>query len=370
MFALFSGSVLLLQAQTVVQPPEQARNQLAEQLAARLSSLLPRRTTVSLEWQNQTSLPPAEWLSFRNLLLDELRKAGVETAGTPPETRVRVTLSDSARGLLLVAEVFNGDNRQVAVLPWNLSASAQGQPRIRLTKKVLWTQPEPILDILTLDSDSQLLVLDTGKIASYRLMGDKWMPIASASLVLPRPLPRDPRGRLEATSDGFRAFLPGATCAGAFQPRLKLVCTSGNETWPDVPARWVTDRNVLESDSMKTPFYATANGLFAGTDGHAQDRSGQPIAGAEGWGSDIAGVDDPCADGSAVIASSASGERDEVRVYEIANGQVTPASDGISLAGGVTALWPSESRGQATLVLENPQTGEYEASRLGLACTQ
>jgi hypothetical protein len=114
----------------------------------------------------------------------------------------------------------------------------------------------------------------------------------------------------------------------------------------------------------------TANGVFATADGRVQDRSGQPVAGSEGWGSDIAGIDDPCGTGSVLIAPSMSTEREEVRVYEVTNGQATAVSDPIALPGPVTALWPSESRGQATLVVRNPQTGEYEASRLGLACTE
>ena len=244
-FALFFGSALLLAAQTLDPTREQAMNSAAAQLAARTSSLLPRRATVSLELQNLTSLPAAEWSSFRSLLQDQLHKAGVETAGlettaTPPEpglpftpSRVRITLSEDARGLLFVAEVFTGDNRQIAMLPWNLPSSAQAKPRIRITKKVLWTQPDPILDILLVDSGSQMLVLSANRVASYRLMEDKWMPSATDSLVLPRPLPRDPRGRLEATADGFRAYLPTATCTGAWKPELRLTCLTGTATWPD-----------------------------------------------------------------------------------------------------------------------------------------
>ena len=50
----------------------------------------------------------------------------------------------------------------------------------------------------------------------------------------------------------------------------------------------MTDRNLLESDAARTPFYTTADGLFASADGRVLDRSGQPVAGSEGWGSDIA----------------------------------------------------------------------------------
>jgi hypothetical protein len=374
-YALFFGSVMLLPAQKLVQPPEQAPDramaEAAAQLAARTSSLLPRRPTVSLEMQNLTSLSPAEWSSFRTQLSLELRKAGLETvAGTSPDSRLRVTLSESARGLLLVAEVWSGDNRQVVMLPWKASAPADAKPRSILTKQLLITQAEPILDLLLIDSNTRMLVLNINQVVSYRLTGGKWTPGDTAALVLPRPLPRDPRGRLAIASDGLRAYLPGATCTGTVTPELKLTCATGNENWPDTQARWITDRNLLESGAARTPFYAVANGIFATVEGGAQDRAGQPIQGADGWGSDIAALEDPCGAGTAIIASATNTEREELRVYEITNGQATAASDAMPLAGPVTALWPAESRGQATLVIRNPQTGEYEASRLGLACAE
>jgi hypothetical protein len=132
----------------------------------------------------------------------------------------------------------------------------------------------------------------------------------------------------------------------------------------------VPDRNELESEAMKATFYATAVGVFAMPDGRVEDRAGQSIPGADGWGSDIVGIAEPCGGGSVVIASSASAEREEIRAYQLANGQATSASDATPVPGPVTALWPAESQVQATMVVHNLQTGEYEASRLGLACSQ
>jgi hypothetical protein len=347
-FALSFGMVT-----ATAQPVPEAVSETAAQLASRTSSLLPRHPTVSLELQNLSALPASEWSNFRSLLEAELRKAGVEmAAGTAAEPRVRITLAESARGLLFVAEITSGDNRQIAMLPWSPPPAPEEKPRVTLTKKLLWAQQEPILDVMLLDSNTQMLVLSTSKVASFRLSGDNWTLNATASLVLPRPIPRDPRGRIERTPDGFRAYLPGATCTGSLQPDLKITCAPGNETWPDAQVRWVTDRNLLESDTVKAPFYTTAHGLFGG---------------AEGWGSDIAAVEDPCKGGDTVVASSAATDHDEVRAY---TSQATPASDALALSGPVTALWPAETRGQVTLVVRNAQTGEYEASRLGLACSQ
>jgi hypothetical protein len=346
----------------------------ATQLAARISSLLPRRASVSLEARNLSALSAAEWSNFRNLLQDQLRKAGVALEATPPDGRVRVSISDDARGLLLVAEVFLGVNRQIAMLPWALPPAAQPKPRISFSKKLLFTQPEPILDILLQDSASEMLILGTDKLSLYRLTGDKWIASGAASLVLPRPLPRDPRGRLQSAADGLHVYLPAATCQGTDKPELRLTCANGTELWPDAQVHWVADRNTLAGDAVKTPFFSTANGIFAMSEGHILDRSGQPVAGAEGWGSDIAPLVDPCANGMALIASSANPDREEIRAYEIANGQALPASEPLPLPGPVTALWPGESGAGAdqgaTLVVHNLQTGEYEASRLAVACTE
>src|ERR1700722_18403308 len=348
--ALFFGWALLLQAQVAVQPPDQIMPAAAAQLAARTLSLLPQRASISLEIQNLASSPAPDWSNFRKLLHDEVRKAGgepagAETAATQPDWRVRVTLSEDARGLLLVAEVSNGENRQIAMLPWKLPAAAPAKPRISVTKKFLWNQPEPILDVLLVDSGSEMLILSADKVASYRLAGDKWTPSAAASLLLPRPLPRDPRGRLEATAGGFEAFLPVATCTGAWNSELRLTCSSGVANWPGtVATHWAAERNVLVADAPTPSF--------------------------EGWGSDWASIADPCGAGTVDIASSPNSERDSVRAYLIRDGQPNALSDAVPLPGPVTALWPAETAGQATMVVRNLQTGQYEASRLALACTE
>ena len=348
---------LLTMARLNAQPAEQA----AAQLAARISPLLPRHPTVSLELQTLSTIPAGQWSAFRNLLEAELRKAGVElAAGASSDQRVRVTLADNSRGMLLVAEVATPAGQQIAMLPWTPPTLSEDKPRAGLTKKLLLAEPEPILDVLLLDSSTKMLVLSANKIASFRLAAGTWAAGATASLVLPRPIARDPRGRIEASAEGFRAYLPGATCTGSVEPDLKIACTPGNEIWPDAPVRWVADRNVLESASVKGPFYTTANGIFAMADGH--------VTGAEGWGSDIASIQGTCGAAviAAIIASSTATDRDSVQAYQNAS----PVSDALPLPGPVTALWPSETQDQATLVVHNLQTGEYEASRLGLACSQ
>lgn len=372
-FALLSGMAMapLLTAQSM---PEAAA-----QLALRISSLLPRRAIVSLEFQSPAALAPAESSSFRTALEQELRKAGMEVAAEgQPDSRVRVTISENARGLLFVAAIGSDENRQVAMLPWTAPPPTEIKPRVKIAIQTVREQPEAVLDILLLESGSEALVLGTSKVSNYRLISGKWTPSGAVNISLTSPLPRDARGRLEGDTAGFHVYLPGTTCTGALQPELKLTCAQDNETWlanprdPALAVRWVTDRNLLESDSVKSQFYSAAAGWFAGPAGRVEDRAGDPLANANGWGSDLASIENPCGAGGLVLATKAgdAGDRDEIQAFEIADGQAVAQSEPVRLPGPVLAFWAAETSGQATVVIRNSKTGNYEASRLGLACIQ
>jgi hypothetical protein len=313
------------------------------QLADLISSLLQRRATVSLEFQNLTTLAPAESSSFRAALQQELRKTGVETTTAGQSETLRVTISENVRGLLFVAAVSSGENRQVAMLPWSALPPGVRKPRVKLSIQPMLEQSEPVLDTLLTDSASELLVLSPTKVASYRMEGGKWTPAGIAGVTWTRPLPRDPRGRLENASGGFRVFVPGTSCSGTVQPELKVTCAPGNDSWPlnprdsSIVVRWVTDRNVLD-----------------------------------GSASELSAIENPCGPGWMMLGSAAGNaeDHDQLQAYDMGDGQAVDASDLLLLPGPVTALWPSETPGQSTLVVHNLKTGNYEASRLGVACAE
>jgi len=370
-FALLFGLTMLARAQG--QPLANA----AQPLAARISSLLPRRATVSLDFQVLAPIQPAESSLFRATLSGELQKAGLAvSAATQPEARIRVSLSENARGLLLIAEIWNADSQRVAMLPWGSAIPSEPKPALLLSRQRIWEQTEPILDFMLLNSDSQLLVLGTTNITSFRGSRGNWTSESQASLPLARPLPRDPRGRLELVNGALQIFLPGTTCTGSLAPQLSLSCTGMSEPFPINPrdpvlrVRWTADRNTLESDALHTAFYNAAAGLFATPDAKIVDRANTPVLTAEQWGSDLAAVASPCSPGDFVIAELGPGDArgDQVQVFEVVNGQPAARSEPLPLPGAVTALWPSDA--QAALVLRNPTTGNYEASRLALSCAQ
>jgi len=370
-FALLFGTIML--APMRAQPLMEA----AAPLAGRIVSLLPQPATVSLDFAQLTPQATAEWPAFRAEFEQQLRKAGIKiTAGTQPETGVRVTLASNMRGLLLVAELRQAGSRQVILLPWSHIASKETNRVVRLTASLVVEQQEPILDLLP-GSANQLLVLTPTAITSFRQTNGKWMSDSRSFLNLAQPLARDPRGRLALAGDVVRAYLPGSTCTGDLQ-QLSMTCSPSNDSWPLSPrdvintVHWTTGRNVMESDSVRGAFYSAAGGLVASSNGKIEDRTGETVPGAERWGSDIVELQSPCGTGATVLAAMAGtgSETDQVEAFDVAARPPLTISEPLSLPGAVTALWPAETAAQATIVVRNSKTGTYEASRLALACTE
>ena len=61
---------------------------------------------------------------------------------------------------------------------------------------------------------------------------------------------------------------------------------------------------------------------------------------------------------------------DSVRAYEIADRDPAPVSAALEFSGEITALWTEAKGDSAIAVVRNRETGDYEAFRLAVACSQ
>jgi len=372
-FALLFGLGMLVRIQA--QPLPEA----VPAMARSISSLLPRRATVSLEFQALAPVAPVEWSSFQGALRDELRKSGVDLKDTgQSEYQIRIVVSENPRGLLLIAEVVSDDMRQVVMAPWGRLSAVGAKLGLRIQMTPITEQTEPILDVWMSDSGLDLLVLTPAKVIAMHLTDGKWTPNGQASLPVARPIPRDPRGRLQAVSGSLGVYLPGTTCTGQVGPRPIFSCEAVNSHWSmgtfePTQVRWVTDRNVLETDSVGGSFYTAAMGWFASANGKVVNREGE-VQGTHNWGSDLAAIANTCgsAESKIVIVAGAgdTNQQDQVQAFSPPPEPPAAVSAPVVLPGPVTALWPAERTAQATLVIRNSITGNYEASRLSLVCTQ
>ena len=313
-----------------------------EDAARRLLARLPKGP-VAMTWQNLSTISADDADRVRQVV-----EAGIEQA-TGAEF-LRVTLSENPRGYLVVAESGRGG---VWMETWLKPAAKIEKPSYHLIRRLLWEQPAPILDI-ALDGE-RLYVLEPMRVAGKG--------VKPTALTLPRPMPRDPRGRIEVTgNEAVRIQLPGVRCVG---PLSKLPCVIARDPWI------VAARNYFEGARGRFYTAAELGGVLfqAETDGRTRvyflGSNGDALRVIEGWGSEIAAVESPC--GVHVLAAL---ETDQLQAFQFVVGNIKATTVPLVLDGPVTAVWPSENKDQVTVIVNNRTTGNYEASRVSVSCTQ
>jgi len=274
---------------------------------------------------------------------------------------VTLTISDNIKGYLLVAEIFHGDERAVEMISVPREPSIAPAPAgISITKKLLWEQSAPILDVALITDF--MFVLDTAGVSRYERRDGKWDRVGvlqAASSV------RDPRGKLDLESDSLTVQLPGTTCRGTWNPSVSLHCDAGSAL--------TASRNTLESaESLPTHFSEARTKdllLLAEMDGrtHMYDGSGKEVAAFDGWGADFVTIPGGCA-ANRIVSTSAMGSdsSDSIALYDIVNSAPVRLSDPAELSGPVTALWPAKDG--ALAVVRNVLTERYEAYSIAVDC--
>lgn len=315
----------------------------AEDAVRRLTQRLPKGTFAVL-WQNYSTMPAEEIERLRKTL-----ESGIDAQPAGGALELKVTFSENPRGYLVIAQQIS--EGRVWIESWPKPAAKLEKPPYHLVRTMLWEQPVPILDI-ALAGDA-LFVLEPMRITGRN--------VPTTGLPLPRPMPRDPRGRIDAGANGdVRVLLPGVRCNG---PLARLSCGIAKEPWI------VAGRNYFEGARGRYYTSAESGGaLFqAETDGRTRIYTSARDAARvlEGWGSEIVTVDSGC--GIHVIASL---EADQVQAFQYAAGNVRATTVPLVLDGPVTTIWPSEKKDEVTVIVRNRTTGNYEASRVSVSCSQ
>jgi hypothetical protein len=296
-----------------------------------------------------------------------------------------VTISENQTQFLMVEEARRGEERQVWIASWRRAAASSTAGMV-VEKKLLWEQPDPILDVAPNGND--LLILSP---ASIVLRGERGTQTASIPQL--RIWPRDPRGHLRVTAAGFRVNLPGMACNGSFEP-LMLDCRAADEPWTldagshgILLAEFTAARDYFDGrvftpvGTRKTipAFYSVAPAedqdrpcwVFAMVDGRTMlfDGSLEPIGVLAPWGSDIAGTEARCAGGAQILATKPGDPRepDSIRAWSIVNRAAVAITAPIDLPGPVTALW-SVGGASAVAVVRDLNSGHYLAYLITVVC--
>ncbi|MCL4403077.1 MAG: hypothetical protein M1436_10530, partial [Acidobacteria bacterium] len=248
-------AILFLARQLPAQSPSEA----ARDLARKVVAVLPRES-VALTFRNSSSLETSRAAALGRELESELRALGAVLGQSGPE--LRVTLSESFRAYLLIAEVRRGEESVVLMADWPRAGDAANDrpPVLTIEKKLLWRQAEPILDAVLLEGpgDPLLFVLDPARIAVYVRQGAAWQPSQSFPITPAAAWPRDPRGRLFVQTGAFQGYLPGMVCRGVMKP-ASLDCRPGENLWPLYSGSTLIGRAGFARNAFNGPLTTAAN---------------------------------------------------------------------------------------------------------------
>ncbi|HEX4039118.1 MAG TPA: hypothetical protein VHX37_13745 [Acidobacteriaceae bacterium] len=394
---------------------DQPAADLAKQIAA-LSGPGPARFVL----RNDSSIPVTDVPAIRRLLERNLRVLGVLSGGSDSATLIRVTLSENLQGGLWVAEVVEGSETRVSMLPVTLETPtvAANGPAITLRRTLLLTETEPVLDaqIFTAAGIQRLVILEPDRIVSYLrnaapLVASAggatgWLPDQIFPIAHTRSFPRDLRGRLVAapnqptqdqTSQAhlFDAWLPGVACTGSMAvSQLAVTCQESDDPWP-ITASQHAFYNAMRDyftgilapgyGMDLPPFYAASdiprasgsNTLLNGIDGRVlliENNVLRPVNGANDWGSDMAVLRSGCGSGAQVLvsgsgaASGAASAGDSLRAWEIVGREAVPVSAPLSIDGTVMAIQGAPDGTAAIVIVRREAPARDEVWNASALC--
>ncbi len=367
-------------------------------LAGQIAGILgPGQTQLTM--RNLSSIPSSDVAPIRRLMEQDLKEHGVTISGAESANAIRVTLSESARQRVWVAEVVEGDQTQVTMVDLPLAKAQQTQIAggVMLRRELVLAGNEPIL--AALEVSGGLIVLEPQQVVIYVNAGGSWQAQQRVSIPQRLPLARDARGVLLPTADGagFEAYLAGIACVGAAGQAAtwNVQCHASDDPWTIVEtsgsgtafkAFYNASRDyfsgaVTPSLGADLPaFYSAAllpravgNGalLIAGVDGKVrlvENNAMAAVAGTRDWGSDVAVLRSGCGAGTQVIASG-SGEAvsDSLRAYDMPALEAVPASAPVAMEGTVTAMWAAPDA-KSVFAAVRKAANQYEVDRVTALC--
>jgi hypothetical protein len=352
--------------------PAQALDEALKALLAKVSRIVEPGPGVRVSAKNSSSLGNSDLSKVQRSFERALQRRPARGAPPPASfTDVKLTLAENVRETVLIAEIVHETQRRVELVRFQ-PEGGERKSLPALERRLLWEQPEPMLDAML--ADDLLLILEPGRLAVYGRRDGQWTSANAAPIDAPHV--RDARGRLTLDDGALTAYLPGATCHGRLAPAFELNCTNQTEDLPlaGEQVHFVAGRNTLESGGW-SGFYALAR-LQAGSrerllvaEGDGRTRiyevNRQPLGWVEGLNGDWVGV---CGDKVLLAKPAEKGASASLAAYGIAERKAAPATEALDFPAPVTALWPSA--GGATVIAKNAATGNYAAYSIHLDCSR
>jgi hypothetical protein len=230
-------------------------NDAVSQLADNVAAAVSPSTPVTLDIKNLSSLDPSDAHRIASAFQNELQHHSlnlVSAGSLAGRTAIplHLTLAESTDAYLWTIQIFNNPHDPnsfstgiVSVSKENISASGIDQPFLSLDKRFVWKQPVEILDFaIVKDStvgDAALLVLETNRLAVYKLSGAEWV------LSHENPIPqtgfpsRDSHGRINLRENSIA--ITEIRCTGDPDLSVKINCLKLNSRPLPIMGTYLSD---------------------------------------------------------------------------------------------------------------------------------
>jgi hypothetical protein len=217
-------------------------NDAVTQLADNVAAAVSPSTPVTLEVKNLSSLDPSDANRIVAAFQNELQRHSLNLVSIGSLTGrtavpLRLTLSESAGAYLWAIQIFNNARDPnsfstgiVSVSKENAAANGINQPFLSLDKRLVWKQPNKFFDFaIVRDStvgDAALLVLETNRLAVYKLSGSDWV-LSHESPIPQTGFPsRDLDGRIDLKEHSIA--IAEIRCTADPDLSAKIICTKLN----------------------------------------------------------------------------------------------------------------------------------------------
>jgi hypothetical protein len=348
-----------------------------------------RGTPVSCEFRNLSSLRSSEFAILTAAFQEELQRRGAKILPGDAAVPLVVSVTQNPTEYIGVVQIQRKENPETIMDTLGfVKGPAAPQPAfsIGLHRELLFSQDNPILDVV-LDTDTKHAhTLGTQEISSYEWRGAEWVLTGSERLPTHRPPERGGQGLYSGVGvDSQSVYLPGELCRIFFLDGKGWSC---ERTTDHMPARtasptamagkklgaWISAAQ-FDTDG-KTKIVVT------GQDGIARlyEDGAEPVAVFSNWGSEIASVYSGCGSGWQLLVTGKGDwtNTDEIQAIDINERQAQSVSVPLEFPGPIIALHTPAARtpdnaaanARAVAVARNLQTGRYEAYQLSITCSR
>lgn len=361
----------------------------ARALARKVWSFI-HATSVTCDFRNLSTLRTVQFANLSAAFQEELQRRGVKILPADASVNLVISVTQDPAEYIGVVQIQRKENTETVMETiGTVNGPAAPEPTFSLTlhREFLFSQDNPILDVVFDSYSKSAYALGLQEINSYELRDEHWVWRGSERLPRHRAPKRSEQGFLGIGIDSESTAFSEEICTSSL-----LLGTKGWECQKNAGGFGVTGVSPEAITGKKLVAWVSAAQLdtegktrivVTGEDGLARlyEDGPEPVAVFSNWGNEIASVYSGCGSGWQLLVTGKGDwtKPDEMQAIDIQDRRAQSVSNPVEFPGPIVGLrafrttrpmGSAAANTQAVAVTRNLQTGRYEAYLLSIACTK